>query len=93
MADERYGLKCPICNECRYFAKYFAGSIYITTDEKKHLENIFKWMYKHLIECHEQMVFYKDNDKNTVLFEMISEGNDAVVEMKEHWNKQEGDKL
>ncbi len=92
MANERYGLRCPICKDCRYLGKTMGDGIYINASgepnvEAEHLDMIFKWMWKHLLECHGEFQWGSGNE---VLFEIVHEGHEDVVRgIKEgkHWTR------
>lgn len=88
MANERYGLHCPICGDCKYIGKTMCVGIYNNNgNQAEFLNSIYAWMWKHLLECHKEFQWGAGSE---VLFEVIHEGHPDVARMMKegrHWNE------
>ena len=88
MANERFGLRCPVCKECLYLAKTMGGGLYRNSGGDFSLEKLFEWMDDHIFDCHQQGMFWLDD--NVPAFEIVAEGHpdvQAMFEKGSHWNK------
>lgn len=94
MANERYGLMCPICKDACYMGKTMGDGIYSNRgtglykddDNDGHrMRIIWTWMWKHLTECHKQ---FEWGNSDKALFTVVSEGHSSLhFSGDRHWNR------
>lgn len=90
MANERYGMMCPVCKDACYIGKTMGDGIYTTVEApKKRMRIIWTWMWKHLLECHREFQFGIGSE---ILFTVIHEGHpDLDMSEEKHWNRHTDD--
>lgn len=90
MANERFGIMCPICKDAVFVGKHFNNGLYAPDDPAQRLAIMYDWMWKHLVECHGQ-VEWPANDA-TVVYQIVHEGHPSLkFDQDNHWNRHKGD--
>ena len=86
MANERFGMMCPICKDAFYLGKHLCYGIY-NNDPKNfdRLSLLYSWMWKHLTECRQVTEF---GDAKITVFDVVAEGHpDLLLVDGLHWNR------